>query len=133
MSSFPCLVRSVSRSGPVRYSLGDRLVDRYLVFVAGRRRPNPLRAAAFDLKAFFTVTGKDPVEVIAADVSGFLAHPRGDRTVVRLTDREPGLLADGRQVPVVGVRLLRVPGRRGDAGAGQPGARRPVDSSAGGS
>ena len=52
MSSFPCLARFVSGSGQVRYRLGDRLVDRYLEFVAGRCKPNTLRAAAFDLKAF---------------------------------------------------------------------------------
>ena len=56
MSSFPCLARFVSGSGQVRY----RLVDRYLEFVAGRCRPNTLRAVAFDLKAFFTVIAKDP-------------------------------------------------------------------------
>ena len=39
------------------------------------------------------MTGKDPVEVTAADVFGFLAHQRGDRTVVRLADRESGLSA----------------------------------------
>jgi hypothetical protein len=44
MSSFPCLARFVSGSGQVRYRLGDRLVDRYLEFVAGRCRPNTLRA-----------------------------------------------------------------------------------------
>ena len=93
MSSFPCLVRFVSGSGQVRYRLGDRLADRYLEFVAGRCRPNTLRAVAFDLKTFFTVTGKDPVEVTAADVFDFLADQRGDRTVVRLTDRESGLSA----------------------------------------
>ena len=93
MSSFPCLVRSFSGSGQVRYSLGDRLVDRYLEFVAGRCRPNTLRAVAFDLKAFFMVTGKDPVEVTAADVFEFLADQRGDRSVVRLADRESGLSA----------------------------------------
>ena len=89
MSSFPCLVRLVSGSGQVRY----RLVDRYLEFVAGRCRPNTLRAVAFDLKVFFTVTGKDPVEVAAADVFELLAQQRGDRTVVRLADREAGLSA----------------------------------------
>jgi len=93
MSSFPRLVRNVSGSGQVRYSLGERLVDRYLEFVAGRCRPNTLRAVAFDLKAFFTVVAKDPVEVIAADVFEFLADQRGDRTVVRLADRESGLSA----------------------------------------
>ena len=69
MSSFPCLAWFVSGSGQVRYRLGDRLVDRYLEFVAGRCRPNTLRAVAFDLKTFFTVTGKDPVQVTAADGS----------------------------------------------------------------
>ena len=93
MSSFPCLARTVSSSGQVRYSLGERLADRYLEFVAGRCRPNTLRAVAFDLKSFFTVVGKDPVEVTAADVFDFLADQRGDRTVIRLADRESGLSA----------------------------------------
>src|SRR5215470_14958864 len=93
MSSFPCLVRIVSGSGQVRYRLGERPVDRYLEFVAGRCRPNTLRAVAFDLKTFFTVAGKDPVQVTAADVFDFLAHQRDDRTVVRLADRESGLSA----------------------------------------
>jgi hypothetical protein len=35
MSTFPYLVRAVSPSGQVRFSLGDRLVDRYLEFVLG--------------------------------------------------------------------------------------------------
>ncbi len=61
--------------------------------MAGRCRPNTLRAVAFDLKTFFTVVGKDPVEVTAADVFDFLADQRGDRTVIRLADREPGLSA----------------------------------------
>jgi integrase/recombinase XerD len=50
-------------------------------------------AVAFDLKAFFTVIGKDPVQVTAADVFEFLADQRGDRSVVRLADRESGLSA----------------------------------------
>jgi integrase/recombinase XerD len=93
MTDFPCLVRLVSASGEVRYRLGERMVDRYLEFVAGRCRPNTLRAVAFDLKAFFTVVYKGPVEVTAADVFEFLAHQRGDRTVIRLADRESGLSA----------------------------------------
>jgi hypothetical protein len=32
---------------------------------------------AFDLKTFFTVVGKNSVEVTVADVSGFLADQRG--------------------------------------------------------
>jgi site-specific recombinase XerD len=87
------LERVVSRSGEARYRLGHPLVDRYLEFVAGRARPNTLRAVAFDLKVFFTVVAKDPVAVAAVDVFEFLAHQRGDRTVVRLADRESGLSA----------------------------------------
>src|SRR6266576_510593 len=93
VTGFPCLVRWVSRSGEARYRLGHPLVDRYLEFVAGRARPNTLRAVAFDLKTFFTVVAKDPVAVAAVDVFEFLADQRGDRTVVRLADRESGLSA----------------------------------------
>jgi integrase/recombinase XerD len=39
------------------------------------------------------VIGKDPVEVTAADVFEFLADQRGDRSVIRLADRESGLSA----------------------------------------
>jgi integrase/recombinase XerD len=105
MSSLPCLVRSVTGAGEVRYALGHRLVDRYLEFVAGRCRPNTLRAVAFDLKTFFTVVAKDPVEVTAVDVFDFLAHQRGDRRVVRLADRESGLSAR-----TIARRLSSVPG-----------------------
>lgn len=93
MTWFQCLVRSASPSGETRYSLGHPLIDGYLDFVAGRARPGTLRAAAFDLKTFFSVVGKDPVEVSSGDVFEFLAHQRGDRTVVRIVDRESGLAA----------------------------------------
>ena len=93
MNCFPCLVRSVSSTGEPRYALGNPLVDGYLEFVAGRCRPNTVRAVAFDLKAFFTVIDKDPVTVRPAQVFEFLADQRGDRTVVRMMDRESGLSA----------------------------------------
>src|ERR1700722_15053330 len=92
-TDFPCLVPSVARSGEARYRLGDPLVDRYLEFVAGRARPNTLRAVAFDLKTFFTVVAKEPLEVRPVDVFEFLADQRGDRSVVRMADRESGLSA----------------------------------------
>jgi uncharacterized protein YndB with AHSA1/START domain len=79
--------------GEHRYSLGDPLVDSYLAFVAGRSRPHTLRAVAHDLKTFFGVVEKVPGEVTAADVFGCLAHQRGDRRVVRITDGESGLSA----------------------------------------
>jgi integrase/recombinase XerD len=93
MTGFPCLEKRLGADGQLRYRLGHPLVDRYLEFVAGRARPNTLRATAFDLKTFFTVVAKDPEEVRAVDVFDFLSHQRGDRTVVRLADRESGLAA----------------------------------------
>ena len=93
MTTFPCLVRTASPTGEDRYFLGHPVVDRYLEFVAGRLRPNSLRAVAFDLKTFFSVIDKEPVEVVAADVFEFLAHQRGDRRVIRMSDGESGLSA----------------------------------------
>lgn len=93
MSNFPCLIRSSTAASETRFALGDPLVDRYLEFVAGRTRPNTLRAVAHDLKTFFAVVDKDPVDVVAADVFEFLANQRGDRRVVRLADGESGLAA----------------------------------------
>ena len=113
MSSFPCLVRFVSGSGQVRYRLGERLVDRYLEFVAGRCRPNTLRAVAFDLKAFFTVIGKDPVQVTAADVFDFLADQRGPDGGAAGGPGVGAVGADDRPPPVVGVGPVCVPGRAG--------------------
>lgn len=93
MNQFPCLIRTSTPSGEVRYALGEPLVDSYLAFVAGRSRPNTLRAVAHDLKTFFNVIDRDPVEVVPADVFDFVADQRGDRTVVRISDGESGLSA----------------------------------------
>lgn len=94
MASFAvCLVRSSNAAGEHRYALGDPLLDSYLAFVAGRSRPNTLRAVAHDLKTFFSVVEKAPGEVTAADVFDFLSHQRGDRKIVRITDGESGLSA----------------------------------------
>ena len=83
MTFSPCLIRSSTAAGDARFELGDPLVDRYLEFVAGRSRPNTLRAVAFDLKTFFSVVDKDPVDVVAADVFEFLAAS------ARRPDRDP--------------------------------------------
>lgn len=83
----------MTAGGEARFALGDPLVDSYLAFVAGRARPNTLRAVAHDLKTFFTVVEKAPAAVAAADVFEFLAHQRGDRAVVRISDGESGLSA----------------------------------------
>jgi integrase/recombinase XerD len=117
MTFIPCLVRSSTSAGEHRCALGDPLVDSYLAFVAGRARPNTLRAVAHDLKTFFAVVEKAPAEVVAADVFDFLAHQRGDRTVIRMSDGESGLSAR-----TIARRLSSVSGfysylvARGDAG-----------------
>ncbi|MHB8450937.1 MAG: hypothetical protein ACYDAQ_10885 [Mycobacteriales bacterium] len=74
MTTPPQLSRTVLPSGRTRYSFGEPLLDRYLEFVAGRTRPNTLRAVAFHLKAFFGVVEKDPEDVRAADNFELLAH-----------------------------------------------------------
>ncbi len=59
------------------------------------RVPNTVRAYAHDLKAFFTVIAKDPEDVRAADVFGFVNAQRrarvGAENVVRISDGGSGL------------------------------------------
>ena len=90
----PCLVRPVGAGGVPR--LGHGLLDDYLEMVAARARPNTVLATAFDLKVFFAVVGRDPVEVSEADVLGFIRsqrQPRRGVSVVRIEDGEAGLSA----------------------------------------
>jgi integrase/recombinase XerD len=90
----PCLVAATQDDGAPR--LGHRLLDDYLAMVAARCRPNTVLAAAFDLKVFFTVVGKDPAEVTDADVLSFIRvqrQPLRGVEVVRIEDGEAGLSA----------------------------------------
>jgi integrase/recombinase XerD len=90
----PCLVRAVGGGGVPR--LGHGLLDDYLEMVAARARPNTVLATAFDLKVFFTVVGKSPEKVDAADVLSFIRaqrEPRRGAEVVRIEDGEAGLSA----------------------------------------
>ena len=53
-------------------------------------------AHAYDLKVFFTVIDKDPVDVVYVDVLAFIAaqrQPRVAGNVVRIEDGESGLSA----------------------------------------
>ena len=52
------------------------LADVYLEFLGGRCRPNTVRAAAYDLKVFFTVIGKPARRVRPADVLAFMTAQR---------------------------------------------------------
>jgi site-specific recombinase XerD len=75
---------------------GADLVDRYVEFVAARCRPNTVIATVSDLRVFFSVIDRSPVEVTTADVFAFIAAQRrgpGDGHVVRLADGEAGLAA----------------------------------------
>lgn len=91
----PQLQRVTREGGGDRYELGHELVDAFLEFASGRARPNTVRAYAHDLKAFFTVVPKDPVEVTPADVMAFVAEqqqPRpGAENVVHFPDAGTGL------------------------------------------
>jgi site-specific recombinase XerD len=90
-------VRRIAREGdhPDRYVVGHPLVDDVLDFASGRARPNTVRAYAHDLKAFFAVVNKEPGEVRAADVLGFVDGQRraraGAENVMRISDGGSGL------------------------------------------
>jgi site-specific recombinase XerD len=83
-------------SGVLAAAGGVPLAGVYLEFLAGRCRPNTVRAAASDLRVFFTVVAKPPEQVRAADVLGFVTVQRtgrcGDHGVLQLVDLgdEPG-------------------------------------------
>ena len=72
------------------------LADVYLEFLGGRCRPNTVRAAAYDLKVFFSVVGRPPDQVRPADVLAFITAQRtgqaGERGVLQpvTTRAEPG-------------------------------------------
>ena len=91
---FECVVDG---DGERTYRVGHEVVDKFLEFVAGRARPNTVKAYAHDLKVFFGVVGKDPAEVTTRDVMGFVTEQRrgraGVENVVRITDGSAGLSA----------------------------------------
>ncbi len=72
------------------------LADAYLEFLGGRRRPNTVRAAAYDLKVFFTVLARPPDQVRRADVLAFITAQRtgqiGERGALQPVEMrgEPG-------------------------------------------
>jgi integrase/recombinase XerD len=94
MPWFRCLLRA---DGEREYRVGHELVDEFLEFVSGRARPNTVRGYAHDLKVFFSVVGKDPVEVTPADVLAFVTEQNRSRdgadNVVRICDGRAGMSA----------------------------------------
>ena len=91
----PQLSRTAREGGGVRYELGHELIDAFLEFCSGRARPNTVRAYTHDLKTFFSIVAKDPIDVTPADVIKFVtaqqtARP-GAENVVRFPDASSGL------------------------------------------
>jgi integrase/recombinase XerD len=80
-------------SSAERVVLGHPVVDGYLELVRACSRLNTLLATAYDLKVFFTVVAKDPLEVTTADVLTFVKRQRSPRTanVVRIADGGSGV------------------------------------------
>jgi integrase/recombinase XerD len=76
-----------------RVELGHAVVDDFLELVRARCRPNTVLATAYDLKVFFTVVGKDPLDVTTAEVLSFVKAQRAPRSakVVRLADGGSGV------------------------------------------
>ncbi len=130
MSFMPCLVRAQGAAGGEVIRLGHPLLDAYVELVTARARWNTVLATAFDLKVFFSVVDKDPVNVEPADVLAFIKEqrrPRRDAKVVRIEDGEAGLSArtiKRRLATIAGLyRVLDHPRRR--RCHAQPGASRP--------
>jgi integrase len=76
MPALVALTRSSDAAGNVIARLGLPLTDEYLVFLAGRCRPDTVLAVAYDLKVFFTAAGKPPDAVTTADVLAFMTAQR---------------------------------------------------------
>src|SRR5438067_6586131 len=96
MAFTPCLVRAQGAAGGEVISVGHPLLDSYVELVTARARWNTVLATAFDLKVFFSIVEKDPVEVEPADVLAFIQaqrQPRHGAKVVRIEDGEAGLSA----------------------------------------
>ena len=95
MSFIPCLVRARGAAGGEVIRVGHSLLDAYIELVTARARWNTVLATAFDLKVFFSVVDKDPIDVEPADVLAFIKAQRRPRRakVVRIEDGEAGLSA----------------------------------------
>ena len=78
MTWLPVLVREADRGGRPVLRLGNRQLHRYLEFVSARARPNTVLATGYDLKVFFSLVPKDPVEVKGGSGVGQSA-PLGSR------------------------------------------------------
>jgi integrase/recombinase XerD len=102
------LQRSRNTAGDLVVRFGVAVLDGYLEFLAVRSRPNTVVAVGYDLKVFFTVVGKPPRRVDAADVLAFVtAQYAGGPAAGR--GRGWGVGADRAAAVVERVRAVRVP------------------------
>src|SRR3954464_12634145 len=91
-----CLVRAPGADGSEVIRVGHPLLDAYVELVTARARWNTVLATAFDLKVFFSIVDKEPVDIGPGDVLAFIKaqrQPRHGETVVRIDDGEAGLSA----------------------------------------
>jgi len=93
---------------PVR--LDVPLLDDYLIFLAGRCRPNTVLATAYDLQVFFTLVGKAPRDVFPADVLAFIAAQRTGQSGPGLLRAVAGQAESTMSAPTVRRRLSSVSG-----------------------
>jgi integrase/recombinase XerD len=96
VSFMPCLVRAPGAAGSEVIRVGHPLLDAYVELVTARARWNTVLATAFDLKVFFSIVDKEPVDVETIDVLAFIKEqrrPRHGAKVVRIEDGEAGLSA----------------------------------------
>ena len=90
------LRRSRTAAGDLVVRFGVPVLDTYLEFLAVRSRSNTVAAVAYDLKVFFTVVGKPPARVVAADVLAFVTAQHTGRPAGRVqgvVDSTAGLSA----------------------------------------
>jgi integrase/recombinase XerD len=82
------LRRSRIAAGDLVVRFGVPLLDEFLEFLTVRSRSNTVAAVAYDLKVFFTVVGKPPAQVVAADVLRFVTaqHTGGPADRLRAVD-----------------------------------------------
>ncbi|WP_203737802.1 tyrosine-type recombinase/integrase [Actinoplanes italicus] len=101
-------MRSRDAAGGLVVRFGVALLDAYLEFLAVRSRPNTVVAVAYDLKVFFTVVGKAPGRVVAADVLAFVTAQYAGGPAQRL--QVAGEVGSGVSARTVRRRLSSVSG-----------------------
>jgi integrase/recombinase XerD len=108
-----CLIDVHGRAGEPPARLGVPLLDEYLRFLSGRCRPNTVLAAAYDLKVFFTVVGKQPEDVQPTDVLAFVTAQRTGRSSIGAVLQPVGEDEAGVSLRTVRRRLSSVSGLYG--------------------